>query len=209
MTVRRIVLLVLALLVCVWLPAASATRIKPTPSSLLVEVGAEEVCLYSKTTDRFEGVSFRYKVLQGDNDFDVSVRGNDNRTLYASFAGEHGDEERVYFTTRRPGEHSYCIGNRMYSGSKKLVKIDIGLTSLKRFKSRIDPLNKVMGRAEGSFLGMAEDQILARIREAQLRERLEALYTLLTVRGATETALVIIMTLFNVALISRLLRRVS
>lgn len=205
---------VVVLLVAIWgllfvANPAAALNVRPTTSSIMIEVGDEELCLYSRGKDHYEGVSMHYLVVQGQDDFDVYVRNSDNRTIYASFAGEHDIEDRVYFTTRTPSEHSYCIDNRPYSKTKKLIKMDIGLTSLKRWKRRIDPLNKFMQKLDGSFLGMHEDQILARIREQTLRESLERVFSLIAVRSATETVVIVVITFLNVVLIAHLLKKAS
>lgn len=189
-------------------PGASLL-IKPTMNTLMVEVGDEELCLFSTGKDFFEGVSLHYQVIQGDEDFDVIIRDPYQRAVYASYAGEHEAEDRVYFTTRSPKQYEYCFDNRNYSASKKLIKVDIGLTTLKRWKRRIDPLDKVMKRSEGVFLGMHEDQILLRLREQMVKEKLEDVLRLLTQREAVETVIIIAVAALNVALVTRLLRRVS
>lgn len=198
---------VLLLLLCVW-PTA-ALQIKPTLSSLTFEVGKEEICLYSIGKDFFEGVSMHYHVLEGDDDFDVSIRDVNGRAIYTSYAGEHDLEDRIYFTTNSKIEHSYCIDNRDYSGSKKRIKMEIGLTSLKRWKDRIDPLRKLMRRTDSYLLGMHDDQILLRLKEQNLMSWVDKIYTMLVIRIFTESSIVVIVGLVNIIFISFLFKRAN
>ncbi|KPA77369.1 hypothetical protein ABB37_07239 [Leptomonas pyrrhocoris] len=182
-------------------------RVKPTISSVTFDVGKEEVCLYSTGKDFYEGVSMHYHVMEGGNDFDVSIRDVDGHLIYASYAGEHGADDRVYFTTHTRKEHAYCIDNRDYSGAPKTIKMEVGLTSLKRWKSRIDPLRKLMTRTEGFVMGMNDDQILLRLKEGGMREWVEKIFTMLLVRTATEALVVLVIAMLNALLISYIFKR--
>ncbi|CCW64285.1 unnamed protein product [Phytomonas sp. EM1] len=200
-------LLVLALGYTV--PEAMALKMRPTSTSLMLEVGGEEVCIYASNHHRFEGVVMHYQLVQGDIDFDVFVRDSKNKTLYASFAGEHEQSERVYFTTRTTQQYSFCVDNSRYSTSKKLIKMDIGFTSLKRWKPRLDPLRKLMTVSDGLFLGLHDDQMLMQLREQSLREGLEKTFTMLIVHGVTEILIVVMVSFLNTALMTYLLQKVS
>ncbi|GET87172.1 hypothetical protein, conserved [Leishmania tarentolae] len=188
---------------------ATALRVKPTITSLTFDVGKEEVCLYSLGKDFYEGVTMHYHVMEGENDFDVFIRDVDGHVIYASYAGEHGAEDRVYFTTHAKKEHAYCIDNRDYSGELKVIKMEVGLTSLKRWKNRIDPLRKLMTRTDGFVLGMHDDQILLRMKEQNMREWVEKIFTMLTVRLVSEAVVVAAIALLNVSSITYLFRRAS
>ncbi|KAG5483251.1 hypothetical protein CUR178_04831 [Leishmania enriettii] len=188
---------------------ATALRVQPTITALTFDVGKEEVCLYSIGKDFYEGVTMHYHVLEGENDFDVLIRDVDGHVIYASYAGEHGAEDRVYFTTRAKKEHAYCIDNRDYSGEPKMIKMEVGLTSLKRWKSRIDPLRKLMTRTDGFVMGMHDDQILLRMKEKGIRGWVEKIFTMLTVRLVAEAFVVTFIALLNAVSIRYLLRRAS
>ncbi|SYZ64122.1 emp24/gp25L/p24_family/GOLD (plasmid) [Leishmania braziliensis MHOM/BR/75/M2904] len=188
---------------------ATALRVKPTITALTFDVGKEEVCLYSIGKDFYEGVAMHYHVMAGENDFDVFIRDVDGHVIYASYAGEHGAEDRVYFTTHANKEHAYCIDNRDYSGEPKMIKMEVGLTSLKRWKNRIDPLRKIMTRADGFVMGMHDDQILLRMKEQGIREWVEKIFTMLTVRLVTEAFVVTLIALLNALSITYLFRRAS
>lgn len=199
-----------AVLLALCLLAAShvrGLRVKPTISSVTFDVGKEEVCLYSTGKDFYEGVSMHYHVMDGGDDFDVFIRDVDGHVIYASYAGEHAAEDRVYFTTHSRKEHAYCIDNRDYSGAPKMIKMEVGLTSLKRWKNRIDPLRKLMLRTDGFVMGMHDDQILLRLKEGGMREWVEKVFTMLTVRTATEAFVVFVIGLLNVLLISYIFKR--
>jgi hypothetical protein len=188
---------------------ACGLRVKPTINSVTFDVGKEEVCLYSIGKDFYEGVSMHYHVMEGGDDFDVFIRDVDGHIIYASYAGEHEAEDRVYFTTHARKEHAYCIDNRDYSGEPKVIKMEVGLTSLKRWKSRIDPLRKLMLRTDGFVMGMHDDQILLRLRENGLREWVERIFTMLVVRTVTEASVVLVIALLNALLISYILKRAA
>ncbi|AYU77398.1 emp24/gp25L/p24 family/GOLD [Leishmania donovani] len=188
---------------------ATALRVKPTITALTFDVGKEEVCLYSMGKDFYEGVTMHYHVMEGENDFDVFIRDVDGHVIYASYAGEHGAEDRVYFTTHANKEHAYCIDNRDYSGELKVIKMEVGLTSLKRWKNRIDPLRKLMTRTDGFVMGMHDDQILLRMKEQGIREWVEKIFTMLTVRLVAEAFVMAVIALLNVFSITYLFRRAS
>lgn len=197
----------LALVALLLAHPAAAMRVRPTQTSVTFEVGDEEVCMYSSGRDFYEGVSMHYHVLRGGDDFDLRILDPDNQVIYSSYAGEHGMEDRVYFTTRSAKEYSYCIDNRGYSKERKSIKMNIGITSLKRWKTRIDPLDRLMSQAEGYFLGMIDDQMMIRLRETSLREQLEKTFTLMSVRAITEALIIVVITLVNVVLITYLFKR--
>ncbi|KAK7198522.1 emp24/gp25L/p24 family/GOLD [Novymonas esmeraldas] len=184
-------------------------RVKPTIVALTFDVGKEEVCLYSSGKDFYEGVTMHYHVMEGDNDFDVFIRDVDGHVIYASYAGEHGAEDRVYFTTHARKEHAYCIDNSDYSGEPKMIKMEVGLTSLKRWKNRIDPLRKLMTRTDGFVMGMHDDQILLRMKEQGVREWVEKIFTMLKVRLVTEATVVAVIALLNAVIVTYLFRRAS
>lgn len=208
---RRTLLLCSALLaLCAFAPFTSyGLHVKPTISSVTLDVGKEEVCLYSIGKDFYEGVSMHYHVLEGDIDFDVFIRDVDGHVIYASYAGEHEAEDRVYFTTHAQKEHAYCIDNKDYSGAPKMIKMEVGLTSLKRWKSRIDPLRKLMLNTEGFAMGMHDDQILLRLKESTMREWVEKIFSMLVVRTVTEALVVLVIALLNALLISFIFRRAA
>ncbi|EPY26285.1 hypothetical protein STCU_00862 [Strigomonas culicis] len=187
----------------------TAFQVKPTVNTLNFEVEDGVVCMYSMGADFHEGVSVHYHILYGGDDFDFYVRDSLNKTVYVSYAGEHGLEDRVYFTTQNRQEHSYCFDNRGYSKRKKGIKMDIGLTSLKRWKQRIDPLQRAMHKNDGFFLGLLDDQMLLRMRENDLRIHVEKLYSLMVARGITEVVLIVATVLVNIVFISYLFRRRS
>ncbi|KAG5483389.1 hypothetical protein LSCM1_04937 [Leishmania martiniquensis] len=187
---------------------STALRVQPTITALTFDVGKEEVCLYSIGKDFYEGVTMHYHVMEGADDFDLFIRDADGHIIYASYAGEHGAEDRVYFTTRARKEHAYCIDNRDYSGKPKMIKMEVGLTSLKRWKNRIDPLRKLMTRTDGFVMGMHDDQILLRMKEQGVREWVEKIFTMLTVRLVTEAFVVTVIALLNALTIRYLFRRV-
>lgn len=45
--------------------------------------------MYASGKDFYEGMMMHYTLLSGGKDFDVFVRDAHNKTLYASYAGEH------------------------------------------------------------------------------------------------------------------------
>ncbi|KAG5509476.1 hypothetical protein JKF63_06787 [Porcisia hertigi] len=188
---------------------ATALRVKPTLTAYTFDVGKEEVCVYSIGKDFYEGVTMHYHVMEGGNDFDVFIRDVDAHVVYASYAGEHGAEDRVYLTTHSNKEHAYCIDNRDYSGQPKMIKMEVGLTSLKRWKSRLDPLRKLMTRTDGFVMGMHDDQILLRMKEQGIREWVEKVFTMLTVRMVTEAFVLMAIASINAFCIMHLFRRAS
>ncbi|CAD2219391.1 hypothetical protein AGDE_01081 [Angomonas deanei] len=147
-----------------------------------------------------------YKVIHGGVDFDVVVRNPEEDVIYASFAGEHGEEDRIYFTTHSKLEYAYCIDNRGYSKGRKVVQLEIGLTSLKRWKQRIDPLKRLMVHTEGSFLATSEDQVILRVREMNMREQVEKLFSLVALRGVTNIVIVACVGVINYFVLKRALR---
>ncbi|CCW67852.1 unnamed protein product [Phytomonas sp. Hart1] len=188
---------------------AAALKMRPTSTSLMLEVGNEEVCIYASNRQRFEGVVMHYQLVQGDIDFDVFIRDSINKTIYASFAGEHETSERIYFTTRTTQQYAFCVDSSRYTTSKQLIKMDIGFTSLKRWKPRLDPLRKLMTVSDGLFLGLHDDQMMMRLREQSLREGLEKTFTMLIVHGVTEILIVVMVSFLNTALMTYLLQQVS
>ncbi|KEG14830.1 cop-coated vesicle membrane protein p24 precursor [Trypanosoma grayi] len=197
--------LVVVLMTC--LGVVHGVRVQSTLHDLTIEVNKEEVCMYSTGVTVNEGAMLHYHVMQGGDDFDVYVRDPKNRTVYVSYAGEHELEDRVYFTKHTQGEYSYCIDNRPYSGSRKSVKMLMGVTSLKRWKERIDPLTRLMHWTDSFMLGMHTDQMIFRMRERSLREKVEESNTLVFLRGAAETVVIVFVSLFHVLLIRHLFAR--
>ncbi|EKF98474.1 cop-coated vesicle membrane protein p24 precursor [Trypanosoma cruzi] len=189
------------------LDTAQAVRVRSTTQDLTLEVNQEELCMYSMGIDTNEGAMLHYHVLHGGDDFDVSIRDPKNKTIYVSYAGEHELEDRVYFTKHLHGEYSYCIDNRPYSGSRKSVTISIGVTSLKRWKDRIDPLTRMMLRTDSFMLGLHQDQIIFRLRQRNLHESIEESKTLLLLQGAAETLFILLLSFLHVLLIKHLFSR--
>ncbi|AAZ12424.1 emp24/gp25L/p24 family/GOLD, putative [Trypanosoma equiperdum] len=184
-----------------------AVRVRPTEQQLSIDINNEEVCMYSHGVHRREGVMFHYHSLRGGNDFDFYIRDPDNRTVYVSYAGEHADEERVYFTKRVLGEYSYCVDNRPYTGSIKTVKMSVGMTSLKRWKDRIDPLMRMMDGSDRFMLAMHDDQMIFRLREEHLRKKVQESKKLVLFRGVAETAVILFVCTLQVLLIKRMFNR--
>lgn len=197
----------LAIVLLVLCTTGTAIHLKPTINSLNFEVEDGEVCMYSMGADFYEGVSAHYHVLYGGDDFDFYIRDSLNKTVYVSYAGEHGLEDRVYFTTQNRQEYSYCFNNRGYSKRKKGIKMEIGLTSLKKWKQRIDPLQRAMHKNDGFFLGLIDDQLMLRMQEGDLRAHVEKMYSLMVARGITEVVLIVATVLVNILFISYLFRR--
>ncbi|ORC86239.1 cop-coated vesicle membrane protein p24 precursor [Trypanosoma theileri] len=195
-------LLIFTLLVCG--NGAQAIRVRATSQELSIEVNHEEVCMYSTGENSNEGAMLHYHVLHGGDDFDVYIRDPRNRTVYVSYAGEHEMEDRVYFTKHMHGEYAYCIDNRPYSGSRKVIKLVIGVTSLTRWKERIDPLTRLMLRTDSYMLGLHEDQIIFRLREQDLRKKVDESSKLLLARGLTETVIIVFVSVLHVLLIKHL-----
>ncbi|RNF26980.1 COP-coated vesicle membrane protein p24 precursor [Trypanosoma conorhini] len=187
-----------------FLDTARAVRVRSTTQDLTLEVNREEVCMYSVGLDSNEGAMLHYRVLRGGDDFDLRIRNPRNRTVYVSYAGEHDLEDRVYFTKHMRGEYSYCVDNRPYSGGTKAVKMSIGLTSLKRWKDRIDPLTRSMLRTDSFMLGLHEDQILFRLRERSLRDNIEESKKLLIATGVAESVVIVLLSFLHVILIKHL-----
>ncbi|KPI83938.1 hypothetical protein ABL78_7018 [Leptomonas seymouri] len=204
-----LLLRVLLVLCALSFTSVHGLRVKPTINSVTFDVGKEEVCLYSMGKDFYEGVSMHYHVMEGGDDFDVFIRDVDGHVLYASYAGEHELEDRVYFTTHAQKEHAYCIDNSDYSGKRKVIKMEVGLTSLKRWKSRIDPLRKLMLRTDGFVMGMHDDQLLLRLKETGMREWVEKTFTMLLVRAVTEALVVFVIAMLNTVLISYIFKRAA
>ncbi|RNF04263.1 cop-coated vesicle membrane protein p24 precursor [Trypanosoma rangeli] len=199
--------LVVLLALLASLNTVRAVRVRSTTQDLAFEVNREEVCMYSVGLDSNEGAALHYRVLRGGDDFDVYIRSPRNKTVYVSYAGEHELEDRVYFTKHLHGEYSYCIDNSQYSGSRKTVQMSIGVTSLKRWKDRIDPLTKSMLRTDSVMLGLHDDQIIFRLRERDLRDMIEESKKLLFLSGAAETAVIVILSFLYVILIKHLFSR--
>ncbi|KAH9597903.1 GOLD domain [Trypanosoma melophagium] len=198
-------LLILTLTVCAGV--VRGIRVRATTQNLAIEVNREEVCMYSTGMNSNEGAMLHYHVLHGDDDFDVYIRDARNRTVYVSYAGEHELEDRVYFTKHLHGEYSYCIDNHPYSGSRKTIKMVIGVTSLQRWKERIDPLTRLMLRTDSYMLGLHEDQIIFRLRERKLREKVDESNALMLARGVAETVIIVFVSILHVILIKHLFTR--
>nr|CCC91472.1 conserved hypothetical protein [Trypanosoma congolense IL3000] len=186
---------------------AEGVRVRPTTQDLSLEVNKEEVCMYSKGAQRSEGVMFHYRTPRGGSDFDVHIRDPHNRTVYVSYAGEHNGEGRVYFTKRVLGEYSYCIDNSLYSAGRKTVHITIGMTSLKRWRERIDPLMRLMGHSDGFMMAMHDDQMIFRLRERHLRQKLDETRKLVVLRGVAETVVILFVCTLQVILVRRMFER--
>ncbi|KAG8345732.1 putative emp24 gp25L p24 family GOLD [Trypanosoma vivax] len=200
----RALLLAHASLLLGCLSAAEAVRVRSTIHEVSLEVKREEICMYSHAAEHNEGALIHIKVIHGGKDFDVYVRDPHNKTVYVSYAGEHRSEDRVYFTKRALGEYSYCVDNRPYSGETKIVNFAIGVKSLKRWKDRIDPLMRLMQRSDGYIMGLHDDQMVLRMREGSLREKVNESRKLVLLRGLAETVVVVFVSVLQVVLIKQM-----
>lgn len=133
-----------------------------------------EQCAYVSAARAKDKILFTYQLVKGQADFDVIVRGLMREEIYVAKSGEHDGSDRLFFTSKDAGEHALCFDAKDYSDTIRVIRITVAAQSKRKTEKVLDPLMKLLEKAESGLTNLIMDQAYIRARELRHRNTLES-----------------------------------
>lgn len=172
--------------------------------NVLVDKKSGEQCAYVSASRPKDRILFSYQLVKGQADFDVTVRGLMRDEMYSAKSGEHDGSDRFFLMSKDAGEYALCFDAKDYSDHIRVIRITVASQSKRRAQKVVDPLMKLLEKAESSLTNLIMDQAYIRSREVRHRNTLESNNQRVLIMWGIEFFVLLVLSVGQVAYLRRL-----